>query len=110
MARAGRFARAPFRIRCAHGDSRAAAGGSRRGFLGHDPSSMSRPLAVVSVDVDPVDLHLTGYGFKNLPPDALAYTTSLPRLAEVFAQTGVKSTLFIIAKDARSEERRVGQE
>jgi len=61
---------------------------------------MSRPLAVVSVDVDPVDLHLTGYGFKNVPPDALAYTTSLPRLAEVFAEAGVKSTLFIIAKDA----------
>lgn len=61
---------------------------------------MSRPLAVVSVDVDPVDLHLTGYGFKNVAPDSLAYTTSLPRLAEVFAKAGVKSTLFIIAKDA----------
>ena len=61
---------------------------------------MSRPLAVVSVDVDPVDLHLTGYGYKDVAPDALAYTTSLPRLAAVFAKAGIRATLFIIARDA----------
>jgi len=61
---------------------------------------MSRPLAVVSVDVDPVDLHLTGYGYKDVPRDRLAYTTSLPRLAEVFAGAGVRATLFIVARDA----------
>jgi peptidoglycan/xylan/chitin deacetylase (PgdA/CDA1 family) len=63
---------------------------------------MSRPLAVVSVDVDPVDLHLSGYGFKNVARDPLAYTTSLPRLAEVFARTGVRSTLFVVARDAEA--------
>jgi hypothetical protein len=60
----------------------------------------SRPLAVVSVDVDPVDQHLRGYGHKQVAPDRLAYTTSLPRLSELFAREGVRATLFVIGRDA----------
>jgi hypothetical protein len=66
---------------------------------------MSRPLAVVSVDVVPRRPPPHGLWIQNVPPDALAYTTSLPRLAEVFAEAGVKSTLFIIAKDCRGARR-----
>jgi hypothetical protein len=61
---------------------------------------MPRPIATVSVDVDPVDLHLDGYGWRGLTPDPLAYTTALPRLREVFARTGVRATLFVVARDA----------
>ncbi len=61
---------------------------------------MSRPAAVVSVDVDPVDLHLTGYGHKNVTPDPRAYTTALGRLAATFARTGVRATFFVIGRDA----------
>ena len=61
---------------------------------------MSRPLAVVSVDVDPVDLHLTGYGYKKVVPDPRAYTTALARLRDVFAGVGVRATFFVIGKDA----------
>ena len=61
---------------------------------------MSRPLAVVSVDVDPVDLHLVGYGYKGLAPDPLSYTVSLPRLCEVFARLGIRATLFVVGRDA----------
>lgn len=61
---------------------------------------MSRPIATVSVDVDPVDLHLDGYGWRGLEPDPLAYTAALPRLREVFARTGVRATLFVVARDA----------
>ena len=60
----------------------------------------SRPLAVVSVDVDPVDQHLLGYGHKGVARDPLAYTTSLPRLSELFARAGVRATFFVIARDA----------
>ena len=61
---------------------------------------MSRPVAVVSVDVDPVDLHLVGYGFPDLPPDEAVYEHALPRLLEVFAACGVRATLFMVGRDA----------
>jgi hypothetical protein len=61
---------------------------------------MSRPLATISVDVDPVDLHLLGYGFEGLPPDPLVYTTALPRLAELFAGLGIRATFFVVGRDA----------
>lgn len=61
---------------------------------------MSRPYATISVDVDPVDLHLVGYGYDGLPPDPLAYTRALPRLAEMFARHRVRATLFVVGRDA----------
>lgn len=59
-----------------------------------------RPLATVSVDVDPVDLHLVGYGYRGLPADPLVYQTALPRLLEIFSRTGVRATFFLVARDA----------
>ena len=61
---------------------------------------MTRPFATLSVDVDPVDLHLLGYGFEGLPPDPLVYTHALPRLAQVFARHGVRATFFVVGRDA----------
>ena len=61
---------------------------------------MTRPLATISVDVDPVDLHLVGYGFTGLPADPLSHTRGLPRLLEAFARAEVPSTLFCVARDA----------
>jgi peptidoglycan/xylan/chitin deacetylase (PgdA/CDA1 family) len=61
---------------------------------------VSRPSATVSVDVDPVDLHLVGYGFPGLPPDPLVYTAALPRLLEAFARHGIRATLFMVGRDA----------
>lgn len=58
------------------------------------------PIATLSVDVDPVDLHLVGYGFAGLPPDGLAYEIALPRLAECFARHNIRATLFVVARDA----------
>lgn len=64
---------------------------------------MTRPLATVSVDVDPVDLHLVGYGFAGLAPDPMVYEVALPRLLEVFARHGVRATLFVVARDAAAQ-------
>ena len=61
---------------------------------------MARPVATVSVDVDPVDLHLVGYGYRSLPPDPLVYTTALPRLLDCFGRCGVRATFFVVARDA----------
>ena len=58
------------------------------------------PRATISVDVDPVDLHLLGYGYRGLPPDPLVYTLALPRLLERFARTGVRGTFFVVGRDA----------
>jgi polysaccharide deacetylase len=61
---------------------------------------VKRPPATVSVDVDPVDLHLLGYGYRDLEPDPLAYTAALPRLVDVFARTGIRATFFVVGRDA----------
>lgn len=60
----------------------------------------ARPRAVISVDVDPVDLHLVGYGFAGLAPDPMVYTLALPRLLDVFARCCVRTTLFMVGRDA----------
>jgi hypothetical protein len=65
----------------------------------HD-ASPSRPAVTVSVDVDPVDLHLLGYGHRKLAPDLLVYERALPRLLEIFARTGVRATFFVVGRDA----------
>lgn len=61
---------------------------------------MTRPVATISIDVDPVDLHLVGYGFPGLPPDPLAYRAALPRLSAAFARHGVRATFFLVGRDA----------
>lgn len=58
------------------------------------------PVATVSVDVDPVDLHLIGYGHRDLPPDVLSYTVALPRLIDAFARAGIRATMFVVGRDA----------
>jgi predicted deacetylase len=56
--------------------------------------------ATLSVDVDPIDAHLAGYGFAGQPPDAAAYERAIPRLLDVFAAHGVRATFFWVARDA----------
>jgi hypothetical protein len=51
------------------------------------------------VDVDPVDLHLVGYGYRGLPPDALAYQLAIPRLLGIMQRTGIRATFFIVGRD-----------
>lgn len=67
------------------------------------PAVAGRPSAVISVDVDPVDLHLVGYGHPGLPADSLVYSRALPRLLELFARCGVRATLFCVGRDAASQ-------
>lgn len=64
---------------------------------------MSRPPTTVSVDLDPVDLHLQGYGVRGLPPDPLAWTVALPRLLECFARAGIRATFFVVARDVAQQ-------
>ncbi|HTR96454.1 MAG TPA: polysaccharide deacetylase family protein [Candidatus Acidoferrales bacterium] len=67
-----------------------------------------RPAAVVSVDVDPVDLHLVGYGFRGLPPDPSIYVHAMPRLLDVLARCGIRATLFMVGRDAEAQAAIVG--
>lgn len=64
--------------------------------------SVGRPPATVSVDVDPVDLHLQGYGVRGAAPDPLVFAAALPRLLERFARARVRATFFVVARDAEA--------
>ena len=66
--------------------------------------SAARLPATVSVDVDPIDLHLIGYGVHGLPPDPSVYERALPRLLDRFAAHGVRATLFVVARDAADHQ------
>jgi hypothetical protein len=61
---------------------------------------MTKPFATISVDVDPVDLHLLGYGVEGLAPDPLVYTNALPRLCTLFGRLGIRATFFVVGRDA----------
>ncbi len=64
------------------------------------PNAGARPLATVSVDMDPVDLHLLGYGVRDAAPDPLIWERALPRLLERFRRAGVRATWFVVGRDA----------
>ena len=68
---------------------------------------MAPPRATVSVDVDPVDLHLLGYGCRGLPPNPQVYTVALPRLAATFARAGIRATFFVVGRDAEAQRDRL---
>jgi Polysaccharide deacetylase len=57
-----------------------------------------REQATISVDLDPVDTHLAGYGHVA-PPDALTYAIALPRLLATFARHSVRATFFVLSRD-----------
>jgi hypothetical protein len=57
-------------------------------------------FAVVSCDLDTVDRHLQGYGFGDLPPCELIYSTAVPRLLDLLAELRMPAVLFAIARDA----------
>ncbi len=61
---------------------------------------MSRPPATISIDLDPVDLHLEAYGHRGLPADPQVYDLALPRLLERLARLGAQATFFVPARDA----------
>ncbi len=60
---------------------------------------MRRASASVGVDLDPIDLHLAGYGQRDLPPDPLVYTVAVPRLLDAFKKAGVRVTFFLVGRD-----------
>lgn len=56
-------------------------------------------LATVSVDIDPIEVHLRGYGV-TAAPDAKVYELAVPRLLSLFAAASVQATFFVVAQDA----------
>jgi hypothetical protein len=62
----------------------------------------SRTDAFVSIDIDPVDSHLAGYGIAA-PPCDLVYRTAVPRFLDLFDRLGIRATLFVVARDAESQ-------
>jgi hypothetical protein len=64
----------------------------------------ARPQATVSVDLDPVDLHLRGYGWTGLDADTLVYREAAPRLLDLFARHGLRATFFVVGRDAPSQK------
>jgi peptidoglycan/xylan/chitin deacetylase (PgdA/CDA1 family) len=61
---------------------------------------MTETIATVSVDVDPLHLHLEGYGAPDARRDDLVYEVAIPRLISIFSARGVRATFFFVAGDA----------
>ncbi len=61
-----------------------------------------RPPAHVSIDVDPIDTHLAGYGIEA-PPCDHSYRTAVPRFLDLFDRLGIRATLFVVARDAEAQ-------
>lgn len=59
--------------------------------------------ASISIDIDPVDTHLSGYGFEDKDPCDLVYRKAVPRLLDLLDELGVRATLFVVARDAARE-------
>lgn len=68
-----------------------------------------RPAATISVDLDPVDVHLRGYGHIGLSPDPLVHDVALPRLLESFDRHRVRATFFVLAREVAPELRRLAE-
>jgi len=66
---------------------------------------LERPPATVSVDVDPVDLHLVGYGHRSEAADDRVYALAIPRLLERFDRARLRATFFFVARDAAAQSR-----
>jgi peptidoglycan/xylan/chitin deacetylase (PgdA/CDA1 family) len=59
----------------------------------------ARPPAFVSMDVDPVDTHLAGYGIAA-PPCDVVYRAAVPRALDLLDRLGIRATFFVVARDA----------
>lgn len=60
----------------------------------------TREVGTISVDVDPIDIHLRGYRVNDCAPDASVYERAVPRLLEHFGAAGARATFFFVARDA----------
>jgi peptidoglycan/xylan/chitin deacetylase (PgdA/CDA1 family) len=65
---------------------------------------MNKPVAHVSVDLDPIDTHLAGYGLAAPRCDRI-YEASVPRILHLLDHLGLRATLFVIARDAERQAR-----
>lgn len=66
------------------------------------PAAAARPPAHVSIDVDPIDTHLAGYGLEA-PPCDLVYRTAVPRFLDLLDRLHIRATLFVVARDAERQ-------
>jgi len=60
-------------------------------------------IAFVSIDIDPIDTHLAGYGFRDAPTCDIVYRTAIPRFFDLLERLRIRATLFVIARDAERQ-------
>lgn len=70
--------------------------------LSRASDAMTRPIAHLSVDLDPIDTHLAGYGIRAPHCDRI-YRTAVPRLLDLLDGLHLRATLFVVARDAERE-------
>lgn len=67
------------------------------------PSDPTRTQATIGVDLDPVDVHLAGYGLASTHRDTSIFDAGLPRLLDIFARHDVRATFFALGRDAQAQ-------
>ncbi len=63
---------------------------------------VERPEATLSIDLDPVEAHLAGYGIRASQDDRV-YERAAHRLLELLEKAGLHATWFIVAADAERQ-------
>lgn len=58
-----------------------------------------RQKASVSVDLDNLGCYYRAYGIDGPRPEDLVYKLGIPRYLDLFAELGVRATLFVVARD-----------
>ena len=57
----------------------------------------------IGVDIDPIDVHMAGYGLTSLTRDTTVYDVAVPRLLDLFARHGIRATFFVLGRDAEAQ-------
>jgi hypothetical protein len=62
-----------------------------------------RLQATVGIDLDPLDVHLAGYGLASTQRDVSVYEVGVPRIVEILDRHHIRATFFALGRDAQSQ-------
>jgi polysaccharide deacetylase len=59
--------------------------------------------ATVGIDLDPLDVHLAGYGMSSTQRDVSVYEVGVPRIVDLLERHDIRATFFVLGRDAPAQ-------